>query len=70
MRCPQMPGAEYDRSFERLVSSGASINERIRQAFEAGYAARQTTIWNPIAEQPGWSKDGRYKAYTIEEIGR
>lgn len=61
----------YDRSFERMVSSDATINERIRQAFEAGYDARRTmrsasADWRPSDEQPGWSKDGRYKAYTIE----
>lgn len=29
----------YDRSLERLVSTDDPINERIRQAFEAGYDA-------------------------------
>lgn len=65
----QAAWAEYDRSLDRLVSSDAPVNERIRQAFAAGYDAggRAREMWRPAADQPGWSKDGRYKAYTIEE---
>jgi hypothetical protein len=24
-------------------------------------------LWRPSKDQPGWSKDGKYKAFTIEE---
>lgn len=55
-------GEEVSIALARLADEINAVTAWMHEAVEQGGPQ-----WHPSADQPGWSKDGRYKAYTIEQ---